>query len=176
MFRGAPNPEYATAFLEFVLSPGGQQLWNYKTGTAGGPKRTAMRRLPVRKDLYIDRHLKNFSDPKVMPYEHADDFVYVPEYTAGYFDVIRFLVKVMCIDVHPELRKARKALIRNGFPERALDTYHDLRMVTHEKATTRINDVLRSDDKLLRLRLTRDLAGHFRKQYSKVTEMANRGE
>ena len=176
MFRGAPNPEYATAFLDFVLSPRGQKLWNYRKGESGGPTRTSLRRLPVRKDLYTPDHLKHFSDPDALPYQHADAFVYVPEYTAAYFDVIRFLVRVMCIDVHPELQEAREALIANQFPKIATATYRDLRLVTFQKSSQRLKDVLGSDDKLLRLRLTRDLAEHFRKQYHKVIEMANRGE
>ena len=176
MFRGAPNPEYATAFLEFVLSPEGQRLWNYKAGAKGGPGRTALRRLPVRKDLYTEAHLAHFSDPEELPYEKAGEFTYIPNYTAPFFDVIRFLVKAMCIDVHPELKAAREALIQNDFPPRAVKTYHDLRMITYEKATSRIHEVMRADDKLLRLRLGRDLAGHFRKQYQKVRQMAERGE
>ena len=176
MFRGAPNPDYATAFMEFVLSAKGQKLWNFKAGSIGGPEKTSLRRLPVRKDLYTERNLKNFTDPSEMPYENAHQFQYVPEYTAPYFDVIRFLVRVMCIDVHPELQEARQALIDNGFPTRATETFHDLRLVTFQKASGRINQVLRSKDKLLRLRLTRDIAEHFRKQYHKVTGMARRGE
>lgn len=176
MFRGAPNPEHATAFLEFLFSEQGQQLWNYRAGEPGGPTRTSLRRLPVRKDLYTPEHLAHFSDPGVLPYDHADAFVYVPEYTAPYFDVIRFLIRVMCIDVHPELQEARQALIENDFPGRATLTYRDLRLVTYSKATNRLKEVLQSDDKLLRIRLTRDLAEHFRKQYHKVTEMARRGE
>ena len=176
MFRGAPNPEYATAFLEFVFSEQGQKLWNYRAGELGGPARTSLRRLPVRKDLYTPRHLKHFADPDVMPYDHEGEFIYIPEYTSPYFDVIRFLVRVICIDVHPELQEAREALIHNGFPERATATYRDLSLVTFQKSSTRLKEVLTSDNKLLRLRLTRDLAEHFRKQYHKVTGMANRGE
>lgn len=176
MFRGAPNPEYATEFLEFVLSVDGQKLWNYRKGELGGPARTSLRRLPVRKDLYTPKHLSHFSDPDVMPYEHADEFVYVSDYTGPYFDVIRFLIRVMCIDVHPELQEARQALIENDFPRIATATYRDLRLVTFQKASQRLRKVMSSDDKLLRLRLTRDLAEHFRKQYHKVTEMAHRGE
>ncbi|MCB1098057.1 MAG: extracellular solute-binding protein [Verrucomicrobiae bacterium] len=176
MFRGAPNPGYATEFLDFVLSPQGQKLWNYRKGEPGGPTRTSLRRLPVRKDLYTPEHLKHFSDPDVLPYDHANEFVYVPKYTAAYFDVIRLLVRVMCIDVHPELQQAREALIANRFPKIATATYRDLRLVTFQKSSNRLKEVLGSGDKLLRLRLTRDLAEHFRKQYHKVTEMANRGE
>ncbi|MGK0188100.1 MAG: iron(III) transport system substrate-binding protein, partial [Verrucomicrobiales bacterium] len=176
MFRGAPNPEYATAFLEFVLSVDGQKLWNYRKGSPGGPIRTSLRRLPVRKDLYTPDHLQHFSDAEVMPYDHADEFVYVSDYTGPYFDVIRFLIRVMCIDVHPELQEARQALIENDFPKIATATYRDLRLVTFQKASQRLRSGLSSDDKLVRLHLTRNLADHFRKQYHKVTAMARRGE
>jgi hypothetical protein len=36
MFRGAPNPELATRFIEFVLSMEGQRLWAFKTGASDG--------------------------------------------------------------------------------------------------------------------------------------------
>ena len=49
LFRGAPNPEAAKMFIEFVLSLEGQKLWNFKVGTLGGPVKYALRRQPIRK-------------------------------------------------------------------------------------------------------------------------------
>ena len=51
LLRGAPHPEHARRFVEFVLSAEGQRLWQFVPGTEGGPRRHALRRLPVRRDL-----------------------------------------------------------------------------------------------------------------------------
>jgi iron(III) transport system substrate-binding protein len=52
LLRGAPDPEIATAFIEFVLGEPGQKLWSFRVGEPGGPHQHALRRLPVRHDLY----------------------------------------------------------------------------------------------------------------------------
>ena len=51
MLRGAPHPAVALAFIEYVLSLEGQKIWNFRTGTPGGPEEFALRRLPVRRDF-----------------------------------------------------------------------------------------------------------------------------
>jgi len=43
LLRGAPHGELARAFIEYVLSPDGQKLWNAKPGTSGGTERFALR-------------------------------------------------------------------------------------------------------------------------------------
>ena len=52
ILRGAPHRELAEHFLEYVLGPDGQKLWNYRPGEPGGPARHALRRLPVRREYY----------------------------------------------------------------------------------------------------------------------------
>jgi ABC-type Fe3+ transport system substrate-binding protein len=47
--------QLATRFVQFLLSKEGQLLWIKKPGTPGGPKERALRRPPVRRDLYTDR-------------------------------------------------------------------------------------------------------------------------
>ena len=53
LLRGAPHPQLARRFIEFVLSPEGQRLWQFAPGTQGGPRRHALRRIPVRRDLFL---------------------------------------------------------------------------------------------------------------------------
>ena len=55
ILRGAPNPELARIFVDFLLSERGQRLWNYRAGTPGGPQKYTLHRLPVRRDLYTDQ-------------------------------------------------------------------------------------------------------------------------
>ena len=74
LLRGAPNRELGIAFMEYVLSPEGQKLWNFKPETPGGPARFALRRLPVRRDFYAQEEWKPFrSDPDASPYTEPVD-------------------------------------------------------------------------------------------------------
>ncbi|MDP7655207.1 MAG: extracellular solute-binding protein, partial [Roseibacillus sp.] len=52
VLKGAPHPELAQAFVEFVLSREGQMLWAAAPGSRPGPRYRALRRLPIRPDLY----------------------------------------------------------------------------------------------------------------------------
>ncbi len=52
ILRGAPQRELAERFVQFVLSPDGQKLWNYRVGEPGGPVKYALRRLPVLREFY----------------------------------------------------------------------------------------------------------------------------
>lgn len=69
MLRGAPHPESARRFIEFVLSPEGQRLWQYPPGSDGGPRQFALRRLPARRTMYASE-LPRFMD-KVDPWSIA---------------------------------------------------------------------------------------------------------
>ncbi len=66
MLTGAPNPELARRFIDFVLSVDGQSLWQFRASPDGkpdglGPRRFELRRLPIRRDLYRD-HFDRFVD------------------------------------------------------------------------------------------------------------------
>jgi len=52
MIRGAPHPELAGAFIDYVLSFEGQRLLVLPAGSAGGPKHNTLQRYAVRPDVY----------------------------------------------------------------------------------------------------------------------------
>lgn len=114
VFRGAPNMEIAQEFVRFCLSETGQVLWNYKPGSPGGPKARALRRLPVRRDLYTTGHLQYFTDPQALPYERTGEFVYQPELTGKAFDALRVIFRAMCMDPHDELKEAWARTVVEG--------------------------------------------------------------
>ncbi|MEM7516006.1 MAG: extracellular solute-binding protein, partial [Planctomycetota bacterium] len=116
MLRGAPHPELAHRFIEFVLSPGGQKLWNFQVGTDGGPERYALRRPPIRKDFYTEPNRAQMTDPEVNPYELAEGFTYHPEWTGALFGSLRFLIRATCMDPHDEQQAAWQAIIAAGMP------------------------------------------------------------
>lgn len=175
MLRGAPNPEVALAFIEFVLSIEGQKLWNYRVGEPGGPVRYALRRPPIRKEMYVSKHLQRSSDPEVNPYMDAGDFVYRPEWTGPLFRSMSFIIRVMSLDTHDEQRRAWRALVEADFPREAMAAFSDLGPVDYEAAQTVIRQTLSSTDRIEEVRLARDLGSHFRERYRETIRLAREG-
>ncbi len=175
LLRGAPDPELATAFIEFVLGEPGQKLWSFRAGEPGGPRQHALRRLPVRRDLYTPENALHMSDGKEQPFEKARAFIYHPERTAAVFNAIRFLVRVICVDAHEELRAAWREILTNKMPPRSIQVLEDLTRVKYEATTGSIAKILSSRDKTQETRLARKLGSAFRTQFIRAREMAARG-
>ena len=175
MFRGADR-EASQLFIEFVLSEEGQQLWNYRLGTPGGPEKSALRRLPVRKDLYTPEHLQYFSDPDALPFEKGDQFQYVWDWTGPAFGSMRFIIRVMCLDVHDELQQTWKILQLTGFPKRATQTFHNVKLVDYGSALFSIRKTINSEDKMVSIRAAQSLSRQFKNNYERARSQALRGE
>ena len=118
LLRGAPNRAAAEEFIDFLLSVEGQLLWNTRPGAPGGPERSALRRPPIRRDLYQPRYTCNFTDPDYDPYLAGADFTYRPAWTSPYFGLIRVLIRCLALDVQQEMRAAWRAILDAGGPER----------------------------------------------------------
>lgn len=174
LLRGAPHKAAAVAFIEFSLTMDGQKLWNLKPGTEGGPEYYALRRLPVRKDFYALPGIAELrSDPEELPYaEQANRLVYRPEWTGRLFREMAFVMRVMCLDTQPELKRAWQALIEAGMPEEALAVFQDVSAVSYEEAGGRIRAALRSKNKVDEIKLANELGNRFRAQYLKTVELA----
>ena len=114
MLRGAPNKRQAQAFIEFLLSEEGQQLWQYRAGTPGGPEKYTLRRPPVRRDLYTGKHRTFMADADYNPYTATGNFEYHGEWTGRYFNLIRVLIRTTMLDASSELQSAWKAIIEAG--------------------------------------------------------------
>ncbi|MDB6071888.1 MAG: iron transporter substrate-binding protein [Verrucomicrobiales bacterium] len=175
LFRGAPNPELATRFIEFVLSMEGQRLWAYKSGEPGGPQRSALRRLPIRKDYYVPEHLVHGSDPGILPYATGTSLTYDPALTSSSFSAIRLVIRAMCLDTHEELKTAWSALIEHGFPPQATAAFGDLTHIRYATVTRDMTEKLNLRDGLITAELSRVLAQQFRQQYEHATKLARQG-
>lgn len=176
MLRGAPHPELAQDFIHFLLSPEGQRLWHYRAGVAGGPAKASLRRMPIRQDLYAPEELQKSADPELNPYVQSRDFQYHPEWTDPHFNAIRFIIQVMCMETHEELREAWKVLIEKGFPPRATRIFFDVKFVGYTSVTRELSPKLKTDDPMSIQKRRRDLRESFRKNYRLAIEFANRGE
>jgi iron(III) transport system substrate-binding protein len=176
LLRGAPHPEVAKAFIDFVLTLDGQKLWDYRVGTPGGPVRYALRRLPIRKEFYGQPYQAYMSDNGVNPYQSAQAFEYHEAWTAPLFSAIRFLVQVMCIDAHQELVGAAKAIGNRPLDSPAFSKLIDVSRVRYDIAMHEIRDTLRSADQVKQIRLAEDLTSYFRAQYRDAERMARQGK
>ena len=123
LLRGAPNRQVAEEFIDFLLSLEGQKIWDYRVGTPGGPVKYALRRPPVRRDLYEPKYLKYFADPNYNPYKSAANVVYRGDWTGRYFNLIRILIRCTMLDVEPELKAAWQAIVNAGGGETVPQAY-----------------------------------------------------
>lgn len=133
MLTGAPEPELAKRFIEFALSIEGQALWQFAprekpagagddthvlgvggdaigrgdAGDARGPVRYELRRMPIRREMYLAEHFDRFID-RVDPYAIATA-VDKPDRNVRAF--ITPLFGAMAIDEHELLRAAWVAIV-----------------------------------------------------------------
>ena len=176
LLRGAPNRAAAEEFMAFVLSLEGQKLWNFKVGTPGGPEKYALRRLPIRKELYAPEFAAYRSDPEVQPYEEAKLFTYHPKWTAPLFRVMAFIIRVTCLDLHKEQTEAWQALVAAKFPREAYRVFTNLDAVNYETARTRLKKALDSKNRIEEVRLAKELSDQFRAQYKEAARLAKEGK
>ena len=175
VFKGAPDSELAQAFVEFLLTEKGQLLWNAKLGTSEGPKYRALRRMPIRRDIYTEDNMQNFTDAE-NPYEDTQGLVYQPELTSKGFRAIQFVVRVICLDSHEELKDAWEELVEAGMPERAHRVFSDTTLVSYQNTMGDIRRQLNNGSKVDNAKLAVRLGKFFRKNYEFASELAEDGE
>ena len=117
LLRGAPNPDAAKDFIDFLLSKEGAAIWLQKPGTPGGPVRYAQLRPTVRKDSPLEFPKDELALPDYRPYDLGGTFEYNSAWTGRYFSLIRVLIKCAALDPEDDLRAAWKAILDNGGPE-----------------------------------------------------------
>ncbi len=179
LMRGAKHRAAALAFIEYTLSMEGQKLWNFRPGTEAGPGRYALRRLPVRKDFYVEAVWQSLrSDPNDAPFDQSEQLIYRDAWTGGLFRELSFITRVMCQDTHAELKQAWRAIIA-ATPEakaRALAVLQDLTIVDYARAGGEIKRALGAKAKVDEVRLARELGEAFRAQYARAEAIARGGK
>jgi ABC-type Fe3+ transport system substrate-binding protein len=178
LLRGARNRAVAVSFIEYVLSPDGQKLWNFKVGTPGGPERFALRRLPVRRDFYAQKEWReHMSDPEESPYDVREPLIYREAWTGRIFREMAFAIRVMCQDTHGELVPAWRAIHAAPEPAKsqALEALQDLALLSYERMNGDIKRALGSKDKVDEVRMAKALADALRANYRKAEAIAKGG-
>jgi len=175
LLRGAPHPETARAFIDFVFSTRGQHLWNYRIGVPGGTHRYALRRLPVRRDCYTDSDRRHMSDPNAKPFDLTRNFYYHPEWTGSLFSLSRVLIRVMVIDCHPELQSAWQAILEAGGPAVVPEAMMEFARLpfNYEAAGAVAREI---QDPEMRVEISRKWTIFFRNQYRKAADLATARE
>ncbi len=134
ILTGAPNFELAQEFVRFCLTKEAQALWQFLPGDATVPKRVdgkpmgpakhALRRLPVRRDMYEPPYFEHFVD-KVKPFERAPKTPPV-----GWRNAIAVMMPAFSVDVLEEQHAAWEVLRRcrkdNAFPRETLGRMEEL--------------------------------------------------
>ncbi len=174
LLRGAPHPELAREFIRWLLTPEAQKLWNWKVGAPGGPRRYALRRLPILPSLYAEEYRPLRSDPDENPYSGAETLTYHPEWTSALFRPIAFIVRVMCIEPHAELTRAWEALLAAGLPPEATAIFSEVSAVDYDAAQGPIRAALRGR-KIDEVEMARALSERFRAQYRRAEILARAG-
>ena len=119
ILKGAPNPEVAAAFVEFVMSDAGQKLWFLRKGAPGGPRRTQLNRFTVLPDLY-GRHREDAA-VSLNPFDWKSDLVYDSAKASARWSVLNDLIGVMVIDSHLQLQRAWRGAMKDGVTRLEID-------------------------------------------------------
>lgn len=116
ILNGAPNRKQAELFVEFVMSPAGQQLWSLKAGAEGGPQKAALRRQSVLPEIYTERAGDLAVDQNPFTDWAGNDF-----FDSGKeelrIDIMPQYLQSMMVVNHSALASAWKAIIAAGMPE-----------------------------------------------------------
>ncbi len=114
LLRGAKNKKIACEFIDFCLSKNGQKLWNHRVGVPNGPRKYALLRPPIRKDVHAEADRKDLSPGSYNPYISSKNVYYNGRWTGPYFNLIRILIRTTMLDVIEEMRAAHKAILNAG--------------------------------------------------------------
>jgi ABC-type Fe3+ transport system substrate-binding protein len=145
ILTGGPNFALAQDFVRFCLTKEAQALWQFPPGSLDtpkapdgrpmGPVQHALRRLPVRRDMYETPYFAHFID-QVRPFERAPKAPPV-----GWRTAVAVMMPAFSVDVLDEQHEAWAALTKArrdaSFPRETLKTMEDL---FYAFPTTRLPD------------------------------------
>lgn len=115
LLKGAPHPEAARRFIDFVLGEEGQKLWVLPRGHPEGPRDYDIERMPVRPDLY--ERYREVSNVQRSPFSVRGSFRYDGRLGQRRRGVVAALAGALLVDTHAELLRAARAVARRGFSE-----------------------------------------------------------
>ena len=171
VLRGAPHPETARRFVEFVLSRQGQALWCLPAGAPDGPAKHPLYRLPVRRDVY-EAYQGKMLAPLTNPFVHTGTFK-LDEQSAS-IRISRLLgplMKASALDSREQLSKAWKAVIDAGQPAELVKEFTALPGNLAEEKTALETAKLLAD-KRQQEAITSEWQRYFRDKYDRIIQRA----
>ena len=179
MFRGAPNPELAKAFIEFIVSLDGQKILYFNVGTDGGPQKSTMRRMPILKTIY-DKKYDNFRcDESINPYKFSESFTSHDEWTDPVSNSIGVVIKLAFLDSSDELSDAMGAIInankdgRFDDAERAYQVLSEIDDINYDDIKNGLLTLKKGSELLPSLKKRNEISEKFRKRYILAKTIAN---
>lgn len=109
-----PRLELARHFVEFLLTPDAQRLWILSPKAPGRPVERALRRPPIRRDVYNDR--RGWTDD-VNPFTESGGFNQRPEWMTLFSDT-RMIWAAAWMDSRSALESAHAAILAVPDPRR----------------------------------------------------------
>ena len=103
--------------------------------------------------------------------------IYRSEWTGGIFREMAFIIRVVCLDTHAELKDAWRA-INAAPPEaraQALAVLSDLSVVDYDRANKDVKQALGSKNKVDEIKLANQLGAMFRQNYLRAEQIAKDG-
>lgn len=105
ILKGAPNAELAGCFINFLLSPAGQNIWCLRAGTPGGPLEHTLNRMPIRPGIV--QTAGSNAAVKLDPFAITNRFIsYNPTLGSARWGILNDLVGAWMIDTQSELKAA----------------------------------------------------------------------
>ena len=183
VFRGAPHPETAKLFIEYVVSIDGQKLVGFKVGTPGGPVKNPLARTPILKTIFADKSLNQYRvDPTVDPYVASAGFISHKKWLAPVFPIIGPIIKWAFIDLNDELREAwgnilkARAEGRNDVAAHAeawMVSFSEI--LNYPYVINNLSEIANNKDPLQYIKFQNEITEYMRTRYKEVLKIL-RGE
>ena len=179
MFRGAPNPELAKSFIEFIVSLDGQKILYFNVGTDGGPQKSTMRRMPILKTIYDKKYDDLRCDASINPYKSSESFTSHDEWTDPVSNSIGVVIKLAFLDSSDELSDAMGAIInankdgRSDDAERAYKVLSEMGDINYDAIKNGLLTLKKGHELLPSLKKRNEISDKFRKRYTLAKTIAN---
>lgn len=118
ILSGAPHPETARLFIDFVLSEAGQKLWILNQGEPDGPQQFVLGKFSVRPGLYAK--IKGRTSVQMNPFEWKSTFIYNEKKGSARWSIINDLIGSFIIEPHQHLKKIRDKMKASGLPDSSI--------------------------------------------------------
>jgi iron(III) transport system substrate-binding protein len=168
MVKGAPHADIAIRFIEFVLSPEGQRLWDKRAGTPGGPRTTNLRRLPIMPSVY--KNTADLVDPDD-PFTSSAGFNKSPAREKQTFNILGELIQASSINCLDELRETRREILASP-RAKELDAKLGVFPFEQPEANRRQTDYAAASP-VKRLEMMRAWTREFQDEYRSLREQAS---